>query len=235
MLRRLIEVRMLMALAIAAGVGIGGLRAFPIRSDQVFLAVIEARHPGAYDALVYGYAALWFSTPFWIASMIALARHDRRLQDRPCRAVPRTADLPTARDEAIAIARARRSTSRNATGPSARTDMADDPAAWALHRAHGSWSGWDRKDVRMHVPLRGPAPSVAARRCRPQGRRFGDGGEGRFLPAGSRDPEGCAAVVGCELRKVAAICRSVNCQLARRPRTEHLPRSADCSRSREAL
>ena len=43
MLRRLIEVRMLMALAIAAGVGIGGLRAFPIRSDQVFLAVIEAR------------------------------------------------------------------------------------------------------------------------------------------------------------------------------------------------
>jgi hypothetical protein len=71
MLRRLIEVRMLMALAIAAGVGIGGLRAFPIRSDQVFLAVIEARHPGAYDALVYGYAALWFSTPFWIASMMA--------------------------------------------------------------------------------------------------------------------------------------------------------------------
>jgi hypothetical protein len=44
MLRRLIEVRMLIALAIAAGVGIGGLRAFPIRSDQVFLAVIEARH-----------------------------------------------------------------------------------------------------------------------------------------------------------------------------------------------
>ena len=29
MLRRLIEVRMLIALAIAAGVGIGGLRAFP--------------------------------------------------------------------------------------------------------------------------------------------------------------------------------------------------------------
>ena len=71
MLRRLIEVRMLMALAIAAGVGTGGLRAFPIGSDQMFLAVIEARHPGAYDALVYGYAALWFSTPFWIASMIA--------------------------------------------------------------------------------------------------------------------------------------------------------------------
>ena len=71
MLRRLIEVRMLIAMAIAAGVGTGGLRAFPIGSDQVFLAVIEARHPGAYYALVYGYAALWFSTPFWIASMIA--------------------------------------------------------------------------------------------------------------------------------------------------------------------
>ena len=47
MLRRLIEVRMLIALAIAAGVGIGGLRAFPIRSDHRTVASGIVHWPGA--------------------------------------------------------------------------------------------------------------------------------------------------------------------------------------------
>ena len=70
MLRSLVDARVLIALAIAAGVGTVGLRAFPMRSDHVFLAVIEAKRPDVYSALSYGYAFLWFSTPYWVASLI---------------------------------------------------------------------------------------------------------------------------------------------------------------------
>ena len=105
MLRRLIEVRMLIAMAIAAGVGTGGLRAFPIGSDQVFLAVIEARPPGAYRR-----ARLWICRALVLHTVLdrvhdRLARHDRRLQDHHSSAVPRTSSVPTARDEASAITR----------------------------------------------------------------------------------------------------------------------------------
>ena len=83
MLRRLIEVRMLIALAIAAGVGIGGLRAFPIGSDQVFLAVIEARHPGVSTRSSMDMPRSGSPRRSWIASMIASLVHDRRLPDAP--------------------------------------------------------------------------------------------------------------------------------------------------------
>ena len=68
--RTLVEARVLMALAVAAGVDSGGLHVFPVRSDQVFLTVIEARRPDVFHVLTYGYALLWFSTAFWIASLI---------------------------------------------------------------------------------------------------------------------------------------------------------------------
>ena len=70
MLRRLIEIRVLMATAMAAAVGTYGLLTWPIDGDQLFLAVIEAKRPDVYLALVYGYATLWFSTPFLIASLL---------------------------------------------------------------------------------------------------------------------------------------------------------------------
>ena len=70
MLRTLVDARVLIALAVAAGVGIVGLDVFPVRRDQVFLAVIEARRPDVFHVLAYGYALLWFSTPFWMASLI---------------------------------------------------------------------------------------------------------------------------------------------------------------------
>jgi len=70
MLRSIVDARVLIALAIAAGVGTVGLRAFPMRSDHVFLAVIEAKRPDVYSTLSYGYAFLWFSTPYWVASLI---------------------------------------------------------------------------------------------------------------------------------------------------------------------
>ena len=48
-----------------------GLRAYPFRPDEVFLAVIEARRPDLFRGLAYAYALLWFSTPFCMASLMA--------------------------------------------------------------------------------------------------------------------------------------------------------------------
>ena len=70
MLRTVLEARLLIAMAIAAGVGAYGLRMYPIRGDEVFLAVIEARRPDVFRGLTYCYALLWFSTPFYIASLM---------------------------------------------------------------------------------------------------------------------------------------------------------------------
>ena len=71
MLRSILEARAIVALCVAAGVGTWGLHAYPVRPDEVFLALIEVRKPLVFQVLVYGYAALWFTTPYYIASMIA--------------------------------------------------------------------------------------------------------------------------------------------------------------------
>src|SRR5262245_55295606 len=69
MFRMLIDARGLLATLVAAGVGVWGLMAFPIQRDNVFLSVIEARRPDIALGLAYGYGFLWFSTPFWLASI----------------------------------------------------------------------------------------------------------------------------------------------------------------------
>ncbi|MEO7275284.1 MAG: type IV secretion system DNA-binding domain-containing protein [Vicinamibacterales bacterium] len=68
--RSVLEARGLVALAAAAIVGVYGLRAYPVRVDNVFLAVIEARRPDMLWGLGHGYALLWFSTPFYLASLL---------------------------------------------------------------------------------------------------------------------------------------------------------------------
>ena len=45
MLARIVEVRVTLALIVAAVVGTWGLHAYPMRSDDVFLALVEARKP----------------------------------------------------------------------------------------------------------------------------------------------------------------------------------------------
>jgi hypothetical protein len=45
----------------------------------VFLAVIALRSPHVFDGLAYGYATLWFATPFLLASMLTLPPRDRDL------------------------------------------------------------------------------------------------------------------------------------------------------------
>ena len=155
----------------------------------MFLAVIEARRPDVFYALVYGYAALWFSTPFWIASLIGLARHDRRLPHAPrprgsadCQPYPQPETRPA---PSLVLGEAHHATR---PGRAPEPTWLTIPQRGLYTGRHDSWRGRDRKDVRLHVSLRGPAASVAARRCRPQGRRPGDGSEGRLLPAGAGHP-----------------------------------------------
>jgi hypothetical protein len=70
MLRSILEARAAVALVVAAGVGTWGLHAYPVRPDEVFLALIQVRKPSVFLVLVYGYEALWFTTPYYLASML---------------------------------------------------------------------------------------------------------------------------------------------------------------------
>lgn len=70
MLRTVLERRVFLALGMAACVGTWGLRTYPLEADDVFLAVIAARTPGVLHGLTYGYALLWFTTPFCVASFV---------------------------------------------------------------------------------------------------------------------------------------------------------------------
>ena len=70
MLRAVLDARLLLATLCAAAVGVCGLREYPFDRSDVFLAVIEARRPDIAQGLAYGYATLWFSTPFCVASLL---------------------------------------------------------------------------------------------------------------------------------------------------------------------
>ena len=89
MLHGLVAMRGLIAMGLAAAVGAWGLHAHPVDMTDPFLGLIEARSPGVFVALVYGYAALWFTTPFFGASLvlslfaIAASRRDPRVRTRP--------------------------------------------------------------------------------------------------------------------------------------------------------
>lgn len=71
MLRATLEARTVVAAVIAIGVGVWGLDAYPMDHDDVFLSMIEVRKPFVFLLLVYGYALLWFTTPFFTASLMA--------------------------------------------------------------------------------------------------------------------------------------------------------------------
>src|SRR5438045_9028392 len=69
MLRAVVEARTLVAMMVAACVGTWGLRAHPVDHENLFLALIAAKDPTVFHVLTYGYATLWFSTPFFAASV----------------------------------------------------------------------------------------------------------------------------------------------------------------------
>ena len=69
MLRTVVEARTLVAMMVAACVGAWGLRTHPVDQENLFLALIAAKDPTVFHVLTYGYATLWFSTPFFVASV----------------------------------------------------------------------------------------------------------------------------------------------------------------------
>ena len=153
---------------VAAAVGAWGLHAYPSRRDDPFLGLIELRSPAVFHVLVYGYATLWFTTPFFALSHRLVARHDRRVY----RVSPRRRTRgPAAVSRHRSDGRRRRSCSgethfETTSGPRAGADMAHDPAARALHGRDDSRRGRHRQDVGLHVSLRRPAPPLASRQIR---------------------------------------------------------------------
>jgi hypothetical protein len=71
MLRLLVDARQLLALAVTAGVGLWGLAEWPFADTNPFLVLVHAQAPRVATGLRYGYATLWFTTPFLAASFVA--------------------------------------------------------------------------------------------------------------------------------------------------------------------
>jgi hypothetical protein len=101
MLRKIVEARALVALAMSGGVGLWGLRAYPVSHDDVFLGLIGERAPGVLSLLTYGYATLWFTTPYFAASLlmslmaIVVYRRAPRARIRPLPPYPQPEQRPT--------------------------------------------------------------------------------------------------------------------------------------------
>ena len=89
MLRTLIDARQLLALAVAAGVGLWGLAEWPFAETNPFLVLVHAQAPRVAIGLRYGYDTLCFTTPFLEASFavsraaIVLVLRRPQTQDRP--------------------------------------------------------------------------------------------------------------------------------------------------------
>ena len=70
MLRGFLAARTLISTIATAIVGTWGIHAHPVRIDDPFLAVIALRKPFVFDLLSYGYATLWFSSTFFVVSVM---------------------------------------------------------------------------------------------------------------------------------------------------------------------
>ncbi len=103
MLHSLLDARPLVAMIVAAGVGIWGLSAYPFPVDNVFLEMIALRNPPVFHVFAYTYATVWFTTPFLAMSlvtsvlMIVASRHlpVPRAHPLPPYPVPQSRSTPT--------------------------------------------------------------------------------------------------------------------------------------------
>jgi hypothetical protein len=103
MLRRMIEARAVIALAIAAVVGGWGLHVYPVQVDNPFLALIALEKPFVFRVLTYGYSTLWFTTSFFatslVMSVVAIVAYRRpmsaRLHDLPRYPCPEDRPAPS--------------------------------------------------------------------------------------------------------------------------------------------
>ena len=69
MLRTIAAARGPLALSVAAVIGAWGLHAHPMHADDPFLGLIALQKPFVFHVLTYGYATLWFTTTFFLASL----------------------------------------------------------------------------------------------------------------------------------------------------------------------
>ena len=85
-MRRALEFRASINLAVAALVGVVGLHNWPFPSDNAFLTVVDARKPWLFEGLAFLYATLWFSTPLIVLSVtsallyVAVMRGEKRVK-----------------------------------------------------------------------------------------------------------------------------------------------------------
>ncbi len=87
MLRTILDARALVAMIVATVIGGMGLHVYPLPTDDVFLVLIALRTPAIYHTLAYGYATIWFTTPFFAAADVAddsAARSLYRRDDPRC-------------------------------------------------------------------------------------------------------------------------------------------------------
>ena len=71
MLQAIVQTRFVLAMTAAAAIGTWGVQAYPVRlADDLFLQMIFVRKPAVFQLLSYGYATLWFTTPFLTASVL---------------------------------------------------------------------------------------------------------------------------------------------------------------------
>jgi hypothetical protein len=70
MFRAILEARVMLALTVATVVGAWGLTQYPVSTNNPFLGLIQLQNPFVFDVLAYGYATLWFTTPFFAASLV---------------------------------------------------------------------------------------------------------------------------------------------------------------------
>ena len=186
MLRKLLEQRTVIAMLIATGVGALGVHAYPIDRGNVYLQLIELRSPAVFLVLVYGYATLWFTTPFFATSILTSLATIVAYRLSRQRTRPTAADVRATRETPITDARARRNAFRNDNGTCAGAVVADDPATRALHRRDDSRRSRDGQDVGLHVSLRRATSALAGGRSESEDRRPRARSEGRLLPASAQ-------------------------------------------------
>ena len=73
MLHAIVRARVLLAMVVAACVGVWGLHLYPVQTENPFLGLIQLERPFVFQVLAYGYATLWFTTPFLAASLVTPA------------------------------------------------------------------------------------------------------------------------------------------------------------------
>jgi hypothetical protein len=70
MVQAMVGARALLAMVVAMAIGTWGLHAYPVQTDNPFLALIALQKPFVFQVFTYGYATLWFTSSFLAASLV---------------------------------------------------------------------------------------------------------------------------------------------------------------------